>query len=83
MRTIWKFELTQPQISMPVGAEVCTFEFQGDVPCIWAIVESGAPKETRRFVIIGTGHGLPPVEECAYVGTQQQGQFVWHLFELL
>lgn len=83
MRSIWKFQLTAEEIPMPEGAEVCTFEFQHGIPCIWAIVDSDAPKAVRRFKIFGTGHELPTLGECCYVGTQQDGAFVWHLFELL
>lgn len=68
---------------MPMDAEVCAFEWQNGVPCLWAIVDSEAPKEVRRFAIFSTGFALPPQDECCYVGTTQDGPFVWHLFELL
>lgn len=83
MRTIWKFQLTAMDVPMPEGAEICTFELQAGVPCVWAIVESEAPKQVRRFAIFGTGHALPAETEGCYVGSAQDGPFVWHLFELL
>lgn len=84
-RTIWKFPLSMgvTEVRMPIDAEVACFEFQDGVPCIWAIVDPDVLKLPRRFQIFGTGHQLPPVDEACYVGTQQQGVFVWHLFELL
>lgn len=68
---------------MPLDAEICTFEYQNGIPCIWAIVDPDVLKVTRRFRIFGTGHELPGLDECCYVGTTQDGPFVWHLFELL
>lgn len=82
-RTIWKFQVTATEVLMPWDAEVCTFQFQNGVPCIWAIVDPGASKVVRRFQIFGTGHEIPALNEGCYVGTAQEGPFVWHLFELL
>jgi hypothetical protein len=82
-RAIWKFQLTAMDVPMPFDAEICTFQYQAGVPCIWAIVDPDVMSTTRRFRIFGTGHELPAAEECYYVGTAQEGQFVWHLFELL
>lgn len=82
-RQIWKFQLTAEDIPMPMDAEVCAFQFQAGVPCIWAIVDPDITKIVRRFKIFGTGHELPPIDQCCYVGTCQEGAFVWHLFELL
>ena len=82
-RVIWKFQLTADVIPMPMDAEVCTFEFQHGIPCIWAIVDPDILSTPRKFKIVGTGHEIPGPDECCYVGTTQDGDFVWHLFELL
>jgi len=82
-RSIWKFQLMAEEIQMPERAEVCTFQFQSGIPCVWAIVDPYAPTTVRRFKIFGTGHSLPDPEDCSYVETAQDGAFVWHLFELL
>jgi hypothetical protein len=82
-RTIWKFQLTAMEISMPFDAEICTFQYQAGVPCVWAIVDPDVMSVTRRFRIFGTGSELPTIDQCCYVGTAQEGPFVWHLFELL
>jgi len=82
-RQIWKFQLTSMEIPMPVGAEICAFQYQHGVPCVWAIVDPDVMKEVRRFRIFGTGHELPGPDKCCYVGTVQDGSFVWHLFELI
>lgn len=86
-RTIWKFQLPESaeamEVKMPMGAEVCTFQYQNGVPCIWAIVDPDIMRDIRRFRIFGTGHPLPAIDQCCYVGTAQDGLFIWHLFEML
>ena len=83
--TIWKFPLhltDSQEVEMPKSAEVLTVQTQKGSICLWATVESESPRSKRSFRIIGTGHefdgGL-----LAYVGTVQQGSFVWHVFERL
>ena len=34
---------------------------EGDVPALWAIVDPDAPKEERKFRLVGTGHALPDI----------------------
>ena len=85
MRAIWKFDLAverSPVIEMPRGAKVLCVQTQCGRACIWAIVDSTAPKEPRRFEIRGTGHALEE-DPGDYTGTFQlrTGSFVGHLFE--
>lgn len=84
-RTIWKFQLDMAlaEIEMPRDAEVVCFAIQNGEACIWAIVDPDVLTVPRRFQIFGTGHELPTAGQCCYIGTSQQGPFVWHLFELL
>lgn len=63
---------------MPQGAEVVRFALQHGEAHIWAIVDPAAPLRLRHFSIIGTGMPMPPGD---YVGTLEQGPFVWHLIE--
>lgn len=83
--TIWKFTFPVQDelvLSMPAGAEILHVEAQrGDVPCLWARVDSDAELEDRHFFLRGTGH---PVEaDWRHVGTFMlaDGHFVGHLFE--
>lgn len=84
-RTIWKFPLSEETqtIQMPMDAEVAHFDYQNGIPCIWAIIDPDVMMVPRTFAIFGTSHQVPGLAEGCYVGTSQQGQFVWHLFELL
>lgn len=82
MKEIWKFpiEMGANKIEMPNGAVVLTVQLQNDIPCLWAIVNPEEASNTRVFHIHGTGHPLE-VAPRDYVGTFQQGPFVWHVFE--
>jgi hypothetical protein len=65
---------------MPRGAPVLTAQLQREVLTIWALCDFDAPKEDRTFVVYGTGETIqePPGD---YIGTVQDGSFVWHVFE--
>jgi hypothetical protein len=84
VKTIWKFPLETTDLQtvrMPSGAVVLTVEAQDARPCLWALVDSEAPKVNRRFAIYGTGH---PFGGGDYIGTYQLvgGALVFHVFEL-
>lgn len=58
MRSIWKFPLEvvdSQDIELPLHAQPLAVQMQGDKPCLWAIVETNAPKVTRTIYIYGTG----------------------------
>lgn len=85
-KTIWKFPIVvadSVQISMPQGARVLSVQEQNRTPCIWALVDPEAPKQTRRFRILGTGHDFPEADAYEYHDTFQMhgGALVFHLFE--
>ena len=86
--TIWKFELetTDKQtIEMPVDSEILTVQTQNGEPCLWALVDPAAEKETRTFEVFGTGHTLHYDMGITkdYIGTYQlnSGALVFHVFE--
>lgn len=84
MRVVWKYELTDmsQDVLMPEGADIVRFAFQVTTACAWAIVDPSRPKKARRLAVFGTGHDAIP-DAAVYLGTAQQGPFVWHLFELV
>ena len=86
MRTIWKYEFPiqdEFTLSMKEGAEIIHVESQHGVPCLWALVDTGAPMDVRLFAVAGTGHPAGFIQE-QHVGTffMRSGNLVWHLFEL-
>lgn len=86
-RAIWKYPLIEGRkqgrkhvIAMPRGAHILSLQRQGMSPTLWALVDPDAEKVERVFEIVGTGWTVD-VSHLAYVGTWQDGGFVWHLFE--
>lgn len=87
-KVIWKYELVttdSQELIMPKGACVLTVQTQNNTPCLWALVDPKAEKESRTFETFGTGHPVC----CAvnmqlnYIGTYQKhgGSLVFHVFE--
>lgn len=85
MKTIWKFPLKwqdEQEIEAPQGALLLSFQIQHQFPCAWMVCphDSETACETIRVSMYGTGQ---PVEEDHlkhFMGTVQQGGFVWHFF---
>lgn len=88
-KAIWKFILGVEDIQdieMPEESEILTIQPQHDKICIWAIVNPRANKETRRFMIKGTGHIFDDADliNTEYLGSVQTnaGSLIWHIFEV-
>jgi hypothetical protein len=86
--TIHKFPVGTPgsqfTARMPAEAKMLTVQMQDGKPFMWALVDQHLGKVDRRFITFGTGWELEGFEakHMRYIGTFQDGQFVWHLFEL-
>lgn len=86
MRTIWKFTLQitdMQKVRMPAGAKILSVQKQGFHVCLWAMVNTEQPLETRHIEILGTGN---PISEGVgvsrtFIDTVQDGPLVWHIFE--
>ena len=89
MRTIHKYTLLpgRLKVQMPKGAKVLTAREQIDDVCVWAEVDTTAPKEIRVFEVFGTGQAIPQGMgmEWRYVGTAhlEGGALVFHVYEYL
>lgn len=86
MNAIWKFPIKALQarfaLNMPKGAEILSVQMQGGVPTIWASVDPHNGEIAREFAIVGTGH-QEVTRYHHYLGTVQDGMFVWHVFEII
>lgn len=78
---IYKYPLSLDEtlVEMPVGAKLLDVQTQRDVVYLWALVDPTKETEERTFHIYGTGHGVGDGGD--YIGTAQDGPFVWHVFE--
>lgn len=79
-RAVWKFPLgvdDEQWVPMPLGAQPVHVHAQGDVPCLWAVVDPDAP----RVVTHGTGHVYDDTG-LTYVGSYHilRGSFVGHVW---
>lgn len=81
--TIWKFPLRiegrLQTAYMPHDSVVLRFAIQRGCHYVWAEVDPESKKVLKEFVIVGTGGALPGGLFC-YVGTCDDGLFVWHLY---
>lgn len=61
------------------GAEVLDFQVQHGALTIWTLenYRSNDDVTEEKFLILGTGSEVE--DGWTYVGTIQQGQYVWHL----
>jgi hypothetical protein len=91
-KVIWKFPLplggwgfmpkVKHTVQMPMVCHPLSLQMQKDVPTLWAQVDPQSSPCVRTFEWVGTGHEVP--YEGKYVGTVQanDGDFVFHLYEL-
>lgn len=85
MKAIWKFPLEildLQEIAIPKGAIVRAIQVQDGRPCLWAEVDSEAPKITHEFRTYGTGHPMD-TDWPFYLGTYQVGALVFHVYTKL
>ena len=81
-KQIWKYSL-ENIIEMPKGAEILTIDIQNGQMFnaqMWVKVDTENEVEKRMFEVIGTGQNFDDTNR-KYIGTYQDGPFVWHVFE--
>jgi hypothetical protein len=70
-RVIFKYQmpvLEQFTMKLPAGAEIIRMEDQGGMFWLWAVVNTDAPTEERRFHAFKTGAKIPDGLPLRYVG---------------
>lgn len=71
---IWKYPLSaadQQNVKLPIGSKILDIQMQGEIPCLWAIVnDETLETETRTIAIYGTGHTIPD-DPGKYISTFQ------------
>lgn len=85
MNTIWKFPLESAwqELSMPPQANILCVQMQGEVPCLWAVVDPYTTERVhRRFNSRPTGEVFEG-DPGKYIGTvQMRSGLVFHVFEV-
>ena len=81
---IYKYALRitdEQALMLPRGAVPLATDMQRDVLCLWVMVDTEQPAVMRRVFVAGTGNPLPDeIVATRYVGSTQDGPFVWHVF---
>lgn len=85
-KQVFKYALSvanSQRVNLPVGAEVLTAQMQGEVLCLWALVDSNFAHLTSERVIRIYGTGRPIHDEGRYIATFQMngGDLIFHVFE--
>ena len=81
MNAIWKFPLTGEETELEAPIEqFLTVQMQDGTPCVWAIVNPDRASHKYKVVIIGTGWECQRIDASKYIGTVQDGMYVWHCF---
>lgn len=82
MKKIYKYELDirgEQVVQMPHNPEILSVQMQGEVICVWALVNTTYNDTAYIFEIFGTGDTIDNfIRE--YVGTVQDRSMVWHVF---
>jgi hypothetical protein len=85
MKSIFKYPLalmTTQRIMLPRDANILTVQLQDGTICLWAEVIPENPPVSCSIKLVGTG--IAEVEpNDSYIGTVQQGPFVWHVYRSL
>jgi len=90
-KVIWKFEfkryMDNQYLELPLGYEVLSLQLQGNIPCLWVLVDPNVEKKREIFEIYGTGDEIRYKSgvDRKYIGTWQEqgGKLVWHLFQVI
>lgn len=84
MTTIWKFPLAitdEQPINVPSGFVPLSVQMQNRELCLWAKVKPGKTEKIKTVYVVGTGNPMPSeASDAVFVGTVQNGPFVWHVF---
>ena len=70
------------EVEMPFEAYILDVQMQHGRPVIWAMVDPDSGLVKRHFQVVGTGNHVNFRVRPLYVGTVQDGSFVWHFFDL-
>lgn len=85
MNAIWKYTLDKldKRLDIPASAKILAVHEQRGEICLWATVDPGMDRESRRFLVIGTGHDMPE-GQLDFVGTVGLNDWalVFHVFEV-
>tara|TARA_R110000744_G_scaffold195512_2_gene314601 strand:+ start:5319 stop:5585 length:267 start_codon:yes stop_codon:yes gene_type:complete len=84
MGVIYKYPINvvdSQMLVMPEGYKIIKADFQNQVLTIWAIVNPVNKLLDVKIRVIETGHTIFCDGELNHIGTVQEYNLVWHVFE--
>ncbi len=85
---IWKWTLKVKNyqiIEVPEGSTFIDVQVQSGIPCIWAICDEKASRETRAISMFQTGELIEAENGfelgIRYISTFQKGDLIFHVFQ--
>lgn len=70
-------------LEIPEGSDILRVGLDPqEQACIWCLVSEQLDAERRYFRVVATGEQIVSMKNKRYIGTWNEGPFVWHLFEL-
>lgn len=84
MKTIYKYPINltteKQRLCLPENSQLLSVQMQNEKLCVWALIDESQPMSMVRFHIFGTGDNLPDDLNAVFLGTVQDGIYVWHVF---
>tara|TARA_R110000772_G_scaffold267971_3_gene393563 strand:+ start:7227 stop:7493 length:267 start_codon:yes stop_codon:yes gene_type:complete len=82
MDTVWKFPIVHGSniLELPRNPQWLTVGEQHGNLMVWVIVNDRNETTEYTIDVFGTGQELTPASLRYWIGTQQIGPFVWHVF---
>jgi hypothetical protein len=70
------------ELMLPKNSDILAVQYQNENLCLWYKFDDCYKNMSviRKIYIFGTGN-LIPDKILKHIGTVQDGQFVWHVFE--
>lgn len=84
MNAIWKFSLQIIGINlikMPDPAKILSTDIQYGYIMIWVMVDTETKSSQKRKIVVHPTGNSPESIGGEFVGTVQEGGFVWHVFD--
>ena len=83
MRRIYKYRLADGKVITARIEKFLHLDYRNGIPTVWAIMNDSFPEITYQIVVQGTGGDMPnDLDESTYLGTLQNGFYVWHYFAI-
>lgn len=84
MKVVYKYYLSMleaKQVEVSIDSKVVLVGVQKDRLCIWIETNIHAWQVERKFEVYGTG--LRIYDRRNHVGSFQDGEYVWHVYEVM